>query len=268
VKRNSGWYLVISLAALATAALPAPTAWAQEGPSRVLGGPRSAPAGPGGDTIYIERHDGRARSDGAARIERQVPSARRFQDSDIRLNDLRDADARRLRPYRRFYRDPYLRTDDERFIDHRLDPLRYRYYDHFAYPYPYGFYRYGGEPVIIIDDAVIAGGTDTRGGSVTYQAGERTYSAGGEDGRRWVEGHWAEMPREDLIEGETVEVFHPAVYRQREDGSLEELEEERVTREPKYRVVLTPVWIEGHYVDERGIPLEPVRVEEAPTEEP
>jgi hypothetical protein len=66
----------------------------------------------------------------------------------------------------------------------------------------------------------------------------------------WVQGHFEEMPVTDVIEGEYVEVFHPAVYRRGEDGALELLEEARTTREPKVRIIMEKIWIEGHYESE------------------
>jgi hypothetical protein len=63
----------------------------------------------------------------------------------------------------------------------------------------------------------------------------------------WIRGHEEEVPLVDVIDGEFVDVYHPAVYRRGESDELVEVEAERTTREPKVRIILTTVWVEGHY---------------------
>ena len=84
------------------------------------------------------------------------------------------------------------------------------------------------------------------------QPSTATYEIVKPEGRQWVEGHWEEVAMQDVIEGEYVEVYHPAVYRKGEDGNLEAVEKEQLTKEPKVRIILTKVWVEGHWADEDG----------------
>lgn len=63
------------------------------------------------------------------------------------------------------------------------------------------------------------------------------------DRREAGKGRFEEVAVRDVIEGEFIEVFHPAVYRIDEDGELIEVESARTVREPRYRVILTRVWV-------------------------
>lgn len=58
-------------------------------------------------------------------------------------------------------------------------------------------------------------------------------------------GYWKRIAVEKAIDGEYVEVYHPAVYEQQKDGTLQQIEPERTVREPKTRVILKRVWVEG-----------------------
>ena len=210
----------------ATWVLAAGRAEAGEGVSRVDAGGGIGPAG--GSSIGSDVRDGpdlrRIR-----RVDRDEP--RRVYDDRRQLDedrpDLKRPYPRRRRPY--FY-------DDDNYVNYRGVPYYY---------YPPYWYDYGGPEVYIDDhrDDVPLGKS-----RASYQVGPR--------GQTWIEGHYEWMPREDVIEGETVEVYHPAVYRQLEDGKLELLEAERTTKEPKVRIILTRVWIEGQYVPDYPPPPE------------
>lgn len=103
--------------------------------------------------------------------------------------------------------------------------------DIYGYRYNY-WYQPWGAVVIYADD-----GVDTE---VVSEVVERSQ-------RQWVPGHYEQVMVEDPIEGETVEVHHPAVYERQSDGSLKLLEKERTERQPKVRLILTQRWVEGHY---------------------
>lgn len=68
----------------------------------------------------------------------------------------------------------------------------------------------------------------------------------------WVDGHYEEVAAEERVPGQSVEVYHPAVYRQKEGGVLELMEKEKIRREPKVRIILRKVWVEGHYEANRS----------------
>ncbi len=88
---------------------------------------------------------------------------------------------------------------------------------------------------------------------------------------RWVEGHFEEVPYEEIVIGEYVEVTYPAVWRQTESG-LELVEPEQTERVPRTRIVISRVWVPGHYENEAVEPLpapatplaQPTKPEERP----
>ena len=56
-------------------------------------------------------------------------------------------------------------------------------------------------------------------------------------------GHYGWVPETEPVEGEFIEVYHPAVYRRLGDGSLQLVEEAGTVREQKVRIILTRQWI-------------------------
>lgn len=69
-----------------------------------------------------------------------------------------------------------------------------------------------------------------------------------------AQGRYELQPQEEVISGEFVEIYHPAVYRIDEDGKEQLAEEEELTRVPKVRIVLRPVWVEGAADESGGAP--------------
>lgn len=116
----------------------------------------------------------------------------------------------------------------------RRDWWEDRYRRHYNRSNYYYGYNYPWAPVIIYADE------DDEASEVIYEVTER-----GE--RRWVPGHYEEIVVEEVIEGEFVEVYHPAIYERGENGNLKQLEEERTERLPKVRLIVTQEWVAGHY---------------------
>lgn len=134
------------------------------------------------------------------------------------------------------YRSPSLRRHPRH--DHR-DPTAPA--DLLHRPYSLGYWEQPHSPVYIIGDS--RDDMPAYPSSASYVIVERR-----PDQSEWVPGHWEEVPITDIVEGEFVEIYHPAIYRQTEDGELELLEVERTTREPKVRIILAKVWVEGEVV--------------------
>lgn len=165
------------------------------------------------------------------RLAGQTKLGERMEDLGPRGNILEergavDEDLQGIR-YRRSY-DQGRRQDH--WVDRPYDP-DFPYHPPFWGRYPYGY------PMIVVQDP-----TDIPVDlpSASYQVVEPVKP-------QWVKGHYEEVAFEDIIEGEFVEVYHPAVYRQQEDGSLALVEEARTTQEPKTRIILSRVWVEGHW---------------------
>lgn len=133
--------------------------------------------------------------------------------------------------------DPYL---------HRRPPRNYYYFGSRYYPLlDCDRFYYPGGVVVIEEDS----GWPAQPPTATYEIVKP-------DQGQWIEGHWEEVAMQDVIEGEYVEVYHPAVYRKGDDGNLALVEKDRTTREPKVRIILTRVWVEGHWeLADENVPM-------------
>jgi hypothetical protein len=201
-------------------------------------GPSSAGGGRTGGSVSGGRTggDGRVQGDSGTRTYRAGPGNENARPrpgdnrgfDDPRFDDRRPVPPRERERNRRFPRDnrpfnPYI-------------------------PY-YQYYPYLADEIYSMPRVYDGAGT------ATYQIVEPPLP-------QWVKGHFEEVPMQDVIDGEFVDVFHPAVYRRLEDGSLEQIEEAHTTREPKVRLILTKIWIEGR----QELP-EPEDADDAPAQD-
>ncbi len=238
-KSRSGRFMMKRLAAVTllgflwlAAAVPPATAGRVEGISD--GGGRGGSSGESsGDHVGRAGGDGEGRSAGRVGRHEFNRNYNDAGDSDVRRRgDERGGNAGRDR--RRRAGDDYGGHDPHG--DHRR--YRDRYYGSHPDYYPRAYRHYYGPPFYYY--------TDRHEDDAPLGRSSASHTVVPRDSL-WLEGRYAWSPKEDVLEGEFVDVFHPAGHRQLEDGTLELLEEERTTREPKVRIILTKTWIEGQY---------------------
>lgn len=127
--------------------------------------------------------------------------------------------------------------------------IRDRYYQSWRHPivdhcgdrYD-SWYYWGVPPVIVYND-------DYDGAARRSTA---RYEVVAREGLEWVEGYFDQVAVREVIDGEYVDVYYPAVYEKDDEGKRVLVEQARTVREPKVRIILTKVWVEGHYVEQGG----------------
>lgn len=212
-------------------------------------GRHEAPGGDARERGVDERSRGEDRSHAGSDVGRGRDNRGRPASADARRRML-DRGYRGLPSWQRDYWDrhhDFRRPIDWKDIDWRcIEDNDYRRWLYF-----HSFYRYYPYPVVDVytytDDSVTTGDSEA-----SYERTKQRITSidTDEDRGEWIAGHYVEVPVEQIVEGETVEVFHPAVFRRTEDNKLEQLEAESTSREPKVRIVLTRKWIEGHYAND------------------
>jgi hypothetical protein len=150
-----------------------------------------------------------------------------------------------LAPYRNDseHRFPYRRRPYSNYYSFALSLPDY-YPDYYPVYYP-AYYPY--IPDVAPPNDYVPPSNDKDVSTASYQVVEPPKP-------RWVMGHWEEVPMQDIEAGESIDVYHPAVYRRQDDGTLELVEKESTTKEPKVRIILAKIWVEGHYEAESPEP--------------